>query len=43
MVKAAQARAALQYKVCDWFHIFGEYRYLFVDPPTCVPTHFTME
>lgn len=45
---AAQAKAGLRYQVCQSFHIFGEYRYLFVDSsdyifgstvdPTHVPT-----
>ena len=28
---AAQAKVGLRYKICDSFHVFGEYRYLFVD------------
>lgn len=28
---AAQAKTGLQYKFCDRFHIFAEYRFLFVD------------
>lgn len=28
---AAQAKVGLRYNFCDSFHIFGEYRYLFVD------------
>lgn len=28
---AAQAKAGLRYNVCNWFHIFAEYRYLFID------------
>ena len=28
---AAQAKAGLRYKLSQSFHIFGEYRYLFVD------------
>lgn len=30
-VMAAQVKAGLRYKFCDFFHIFGEYRYLYVD------------
>jgi opacity protein-like surface antigen len=42
---AAQAKVGLRYKVCESFHIFGEYRYLFVDSShyifgsTVYPTH----
>lgn len=42
---AAQAKAGLRYKICESFHIFGEYRYLFVDSSnyifgsTVYPTH----
>ncbi|MFA6916141.1 MAG: outer membrane beta-barrel protein [Parachlamydiales bacterium] len=42
---AAQAKAGLRYNVCESFHIFGEYRYLFVDSSnyifgsTVYPTH----
>lgn len=28
---AAQAKAGLRYKICQCFHIFAEYRYLYVD------------
>lgn len=28
---AAQAKAGIRYEICKSFHIFGEYRYLFVD------------
>jgi opacity protein-like surface antigen len=28
---AAQAKVGLRYKLCRLFHIFGEYRYLYVD------------
>lgn len=28
---AAQAKAGLRYNICDRFHIFGEYRYVFLD------------
>jgi len=28
---AAQAKAGLRYKICESFHVFGEYRYLLVD------------
>lgn len=42
---AAQAKVGLRYNICDSFHIFGEYRYLFVDSSnyilgsTVYPTH----
>ncbi len=42
---AAQAKAGLRYQICDSFHIFGEYRYLFVDSSNYIfgstdyPTH----
>lgn len=42
---AAQAKVGLRYKICKLFHIFGEYRYLFVDSSnyifgsTVYPTH----
>lgn len=42
---AAQAKAGLRYEICESFHIFGEYRYLFVDSSnyifgsTVYPTH----
>lgn len=44
-VFAAQAKAGLRYNICRSFHIFGEYRYLFVDSSnyifgsTVYPTH----
>lgn len=28
---AAQAKVGLRYQICDSFHLFGEYRYLFID------------
>lgn len=28
---AAQAKAGLRYHICDRFHIFGEYRFLYID------------
>lgn len=42
---AAQAKVGLRYNICESFHIFGEYRYLFVDTSnyifgsTVYPTH----
>lgn len=42
---AAQAKAGLRYNICSSFHIFGEYRYLYVDVSkyilgsTVYPTH----
>jgi opacity protein-like surface antigen len=42
---AAQAKVGLRYNICKSFHIFGEYRYLFVDfsnyifGSTVYPTH----
>lgn len=42
---AAQAKVGLRYNVCDSFHIFGEYRYLYIDSSNYVfgatiePTH----
>lgn len=42
---AAQAKAGVRYNFCQSFHIFGEYRYLFVDSSnyilgsTVYPTH----
>lgn len=42
---AAQAKVGLRYNICDSFHIFAEYRYLFVDctnyilGSTDYPTH----
>lgn len=42
---AAQAKAGLRYNICDRIHIFGEYRFLFVDSSrfnfgsTVYPTH----
>lgn len=42
---AAQAKAGIRYNICQSFHIFGEYRYLFVDASnyilgsTVYPTH----
>lgn len=42
---AAQVKAGLRYNICKSFHIFGEYRYLFVDfsnyvfGSTVYPTH----
>lgn len=42
---AAQAKAGIRYHVCESLHIFGEYRYLFVDSShyifgsTVYPTH----
>jgi hypothetical protein len=42
---AAQARVGLRYDFCESFHVFGEYRYLFVDSSnfilgsTVYPTH----
>lgn len=42
---AAQAKAGLRYTICDSFHLFGEYRYLYVDNShyifgsTIVPGH----
>lgn len=42
---AAQAKVGLRYNICNSFHIFGEYRYLFVDSSnyifgsTVYPTH----
>jgi len=42
---AAQVKAGLRYKICDSLHIFGEYRYVYVDcsdfifGSTVYPTH----
>lgn len=42
---AAQVKAGLRYKICESLHIFGEYRYLFIDSSnyifgsTVYPTH----
>lgn len=42
---AAQAKAGLRYNFCDSFHLFGEYRYVYVDTSnyilgaTVYPTH----
>lgn len=42
---AAQAKAGLQYTICERFHIFAEYRFLFVDSSNYIfgstnyPTH----
>lgn len=42
---AAQAKVGLRYEICDSFHIFGEYRYLYIDSSkyvlgsTVYPTH----
>lgn len=42
---AAQAKVGLRYTICESFHIFGEYRYLYVDSSnyifgsTVYPTH----
>lgn len=42
---AAQVKAGLRFNICESFHIFGEYRYLFVDSSnyifgsTVYPTH----
>ena len=42
---AAQVKAGLRYTICKSFHVFGEYRYLFVDSSnyifgsTVYPTH----
>jgi opacity protein-like surface antigen len=42
---AAQAKAGIRYDFCESFHIFGEYRYLYLDSSnyilgsTVYPTH----
>ncbi len=42
---AAQAKAGLRYNICDRFHVFAEYRYLYIDcsnyilGSTVYPTH----
>jgi opacity protein-like surface antigen len=42
---AAQAKVGLRYNICERFHIFGEYRFLFIDSSryllgsTMYPTH----
>lgn len=42
---AAQAKAGLRYNICEWIHIFGEYRFLYLESSryifgsTVAPTH----